>query len=169
MPGPETPDVQVGEPVALVLHDAPHPVCHAAVRIHVEQDGTRVPHEAVCPGRDHARAHDARERVHPKPAERTGQQQADDDQHGDGGIRHNVDQGGPHVVVAVSRAVRVVAVSMFLEGDRRGRAADQDVYDELVRFRDLLETLQVAAAVHHGEGLAAAIRPHRLDRNCSGR
>ena len=83
---------------------------HVAVGGHVQQDGAGVADQAEGPAGDDAGADDAGERVHPQPAEGAGEQQADDHQHRDGGVGHDVDDGGAHVVVAMRGAVRVLRV-----------------------------------------------------------
>ena len=80
------------------------------IGVHVEQDGAGVADQAEGPTGDDAGTDDAGERVHPEPAERAGEQQADDHQHRNGGVGDDVDHGGAHVVVAMRRAVRVLVL-----------------------------------------------------------
>jgi hypothetical protein len=56
----------------------------------------------VC---DDKRADEAGKRIHPEPTERARHQQPGNDQNGHGGIGQNVNDGRPHVVVAVMRAM----------------------------------------------------------------
>ena len=57
--------MQVGQAVAFRFDRLAHPVRHAPVRHHVEQDGARVPDQAKGPARDHAGADDACQGIHP--------------------------------------------------------------------------------------------------------
>ena len=84
----------------------------ASVRsgLHVEQNGAGVADQSVGPACDHAGTNDAHQRVDPEPAEGAGEQQAQDDEHGDGGVREDVNDRGAHVVVAPHISMRVVVV-----------------------------------------------------------
>jgi hypothetical protein len=78
--------MQVGQPVAIAFDHGAHALGHAAVRIDVEQDATGVAHERVGPGGYDDSADETDHRIHPGPAEHAAEQQADDDENGDGRI-----------------------------------------------------------------------------------
>ncbi len=99
--------MQVGDLVALGLDRLADFLGHARIRRPVEQDAAGVAQQSDRPVGDDDRADEAGQRVHPEPAERARQQQSDDHQHRDGGVGHHVNDGGPHIVVAVMRAVAV--------------------------------------------------------------
>ena len=108
MTGTKAPEMEIGERVAVALDRLPQAVRHAPIRVHVEQDRPGVADQAKRPTGDHAGSDDARERVHPEPAERTGEQQADNHQHRYRGVGDHVDDRGPHVVVALRAPWRML-------------------------------------------------------------
>src|ERR1700730_9767695 len=72
MSRPQPPQMKVADLIRLALDRLAHIVGHMAVRVHVEQDRSRIAGQPVRPTRDDARAEDARERVHPEPAKSAG-------------------------------------------------------------------------------------------------
>ena len=113
MAGPEPPQMQVGDLIALALDQLADPLGHAWIRRAVEQDAAGIAQQPDRPVGDDHRADQAGQRVHPEPAESARQQQSDDDQNGYGGIGHHVNHRGPHVVVAVMRAVAVRVIVLL--------------------------------------------------------
>ena len=114
MPRSETPRVQISQLITIGLDHGAHALCHAPVRVHVEQDRTGIPDQAVRPASDDGGTDNARQRVHPEPAKRADEHQARDHKHGHCGIGHDVDNGGAHVVVAPSG---VVGMLVLFEND----------------------------------------------------
>src|ERR1700722_6361769 len=119
--GSQTPEMKIGDAISIPLDGLLQVISHPAIRIHVEQDRAGVADEAIRPAGDYARPDDTREGVHPKPPERAGKKQADDDQNGYRSIRHHVNYGGAHVVVTMRLSVCVLVLledhGMFLIGD----------------------------------------------------
>jgi hypothetical protein len=74
MSGAETPQMQIRQSITIGFEHSPHALRHAAIGIHVEQDGTGVPHQSVGPGGDNHGAAQSLNRVHPSPAEKAPQQ-----------------------------------------------------------------------------------------------
>ena len=58
--------MKINESVAAALDYLTQIVCHATVWIHIEQDGSRVPDQAIGPTRDDAGPDDAYRRVYPE-------------------------------------------------------------------------------------------------------
>ena len=79
----------------------------------IEQDASGIAQQTDRPVGDHNRADQSGQRVHPEPAERTCQQQPDDDQNGHEGVSQDMDDRGPHIVVAMMRAVRGFVIVLF--------------------------------------------------------
>ncbi|KAH0444427.1 hypothetical protein KCU90_g955, partial [Aureobasidium melanogenum] len=115
MAGTHPPYMQVDHLVSAILDRVTYALRHAPVGVHVEQDRSRVAHQAVRPVCNHQRADDTGERVHPEPAKCAGQHEAYDRQHGNRRIRHHVDVRRPDVVVTGRCFMRVVVVFMFFE------------------------------------------------------
>src|SRR5271169_4762436 len=157
MSRPQPPQMKVGEFITFAFDRLADIVAHMAVRVHIEQDRTRVAGQPVRPTGDDARADDARERVHPGPAKSAGQDQADDDQHRYGGVGDDVNSGSAHVVVASRRAVCVL---MFLKNDGVGSPVDSDIGVESVRLRNFIDGFQKVAAIDERKELPRSVRSH---------
>lgn len=114
MAWPQSPEVQVGDAVALALDHALDLLGHVGVGHAVEQDGAGVADESDRPACDHKRTNEAGQRVHPEPAERPRQDQAHNDEHRDGGIGHDVNDRSPHVVVAMMPLMGMVTVVIMI-------------------------------------------------------
>src|SRR5207302_10886984 len=98
---------------------------HARIRRAVEQDAAGVAQQPKRPVGDHKRADEAGKWVHPKPAERTGHQKPSNDQNGYGGISHDVNNGSPHIVVAVMPAMPSIVIAFFqFDIERAGAQVD---------------------------------------------
>ena len=69
VPWSQTPKMKIDQPLSLSLNSLPEQAFHFAIRHHVEQDRSGVPHEAVRPTRSDAGSDDAGDRVHPEPIE----------------------------------------------------------------------------------------------------
>ncbi len=67
--------------------------------IPVDQDMTCFFGKPPCPPQDEGSADKTHEGIRPHPAPLSGNQQGGDGQHGRQGIRHDMDIGGPHIVV----------------------------------------------------------------------
>ncbi len=106
MPGPKPPKVQVGDLIALAFDRLANFLGHARIGRAIEQDAAGIAQQPNRPVGDNERADQAGQRVHPDPAECARQQQPDNDQNGYGGIGQDMNDGGPHIVVAVMRAMR---------------------------------------------------------------
>ena len=65
---------------------------------------------------------------------RDGEQQADDHENGHGRIRHDVNYGGAHVVVATGRSVRML---VLFKDDGISLLADPHLHRKGVRLRNL--------------------------------
>ncbi len=75
-----------------------------------------------------------------------------------------MDDGGPHVVVAVMRALpMLVLLELQFARLRLARLHQGNPGHERVRLRDLVARFQEAAFVLERELLPAAVRPHGLD------
>ena len=70
MSGSQPPKVQVGDPIALALDCDPDLLGNAGVGRSVEQNGAGIAYQSNRPARDHERADEAGQRIHPEPAER---------------------------------------------------------------------------------------------------
>ena len=114
MPRPKAPEVQIGDPVAFAFHDRAHLLDHARIGGAIEQDTTSISQQPDRPIGDDKCADQTGERIHPKPTEGTGQQKSNDNQNGNGRIRHDMNDRGAHVVVAVVRTM-VSPVIVLLE------------------------------------------------------
>jgi hypothetical protein len=156
--------VQIGQAVAVRLNRSMDTSLGSGIGQHVEQDRSCVADQAIGPTRNDAGSHNARKGVHPQPAEAAGQKQPDDDQHRHGGVRHDVNDSGAHVVVAL-RAVIVVIV--FAEGKvtyllpYRVDHADMDF--ESVRLGNVLAGFQIVAPVSHKKHMRVAAWPNGRD------
>ena len=164
----EAPEVKVGNAIAVRLDHPAYAIGQAAVRHHVEQDRAGVAHQAPRPAGDDTRAEDAGERVHPEPPKRASQQQADDDHDRDRRVGDDVNDGGPHVVVAVGGAEAVSAMLMLLEQHGMIATPDMDMRGEGVRLGNGFGALQPSATIHHPEDMPGIIRTPGLDRHGTG-
>ena len=162
----QPPEMQVGYLVALAFDDAADLVRHTRVWRSIEQDASGIAQQSDRPVRDHKRSNQSGQRVHPEPAERTRQQEPNDDQNGHEGVSQDMDHGGPHIVVAVMRAVRgfvavlhefqlVVVLLAPLHKACPG--------EEGMRFGNLVARLQIFAAILERKQLAATVRPDGFD------
>lgn len=87
---------------------------HMPVRCHVEEDGASIPDQSIRPAGNDAGASDTGEWVHPEPTQRACKHQTRNDQDRNSGIRHDMDDCGPHIVVAVSMVVAMFMAGMFM-------------------------------------------------------
>src|SRR6266404_8780971 len=106
--------MQIGDAISVAFDHPANFLGHARIRRAVEQDAAGVAQQPKRPIGDHKRADEAGKRVHPEPAERTGREQPHNDQNGYGGISHDMNNGSPHSVVAVMRAMRGLVIVPFL-------------------------------------------------------
>ena len=147
---PKPPKVQVGDAVALAFDHLADSLRHARIRRAIEQDAAGIAQQPDRPVGDDERADEAGQRVHPEPTERARQQQSDNDQNRYRGIGQNVNDGGPHIVVAVMRAVPV-AVIVFLESQFAvmpfACLQQLDPGKKGMRFRNFIAGFQISAAV----------------------
>ena len=123
---------------------------HARIRRAIEQDAAGIAQQPNRPVRDDKRADQAGKRIHPEPAEGARQQQPDNDHDGDGGIGQDMNDGGPHVVVAVMGAVRslvIVLIEFKLVVLLLTRMRHADFGDKGMRFRNFVARLQVSVAI----------------------
>src|SRR5207245_8702488 len=96
-------------------------------------------------GGDHKRADEAGKRVHPEPAERTGREQPHNDQNGYGGISHDMNNGSPHIVVAVMRAMRNIVIVFFrFDIERAGAQVDAGRFLAMIMIMAMSMTMAVA-------------------------
>ena len=86
----DSPQVQIVEPVAVYLDGLAQLVCELWVGVYVEQDRSGVADQSVGPARNDASADNTRQRVHPEPAERPGENEADNHENRNCRIRHDV-------------------------------------------------------------------------------
>jgi hypothetical protein len=113
MAGPKAPQMQISYLVAICLDCGSHTFGHALVGVHVEQNGPRTAHEAVSPNSDNDRSNQTHHWIHPCPAQQAPKQKADDDQQRHCRVRQNVNDRGPHIVIAISRTVCVLMLGKF--------------------------------------------------------
>src|SRR4030088_601535 len=73
MPGPQSPEMQVGDLVSLAFDYHTNSLCHKRIRRAVEQDAAGIAQQPNRPVCDDKCADEAGKRVHPEPAERTRQ------------------------------------------------------------------------------------------------
>src|SRR3981189_3245212 len=109
----EPPQMEVAEKVAVALDRHADILRHARIMGHVEQNPAGVAYQHIGPARDHDRAEEACQRIHPDPSQKAGEQEPEDDQHRDGRLRYHVEHRGAQVVVAMGAIVRL-AVAMGL-------------------------------------------------------
>src|SRR5712671_2383249 len=102
----EPPQMEVAQKVAVALDRHADILRHGRIMGHVEQNPAGVAYQRIGPARDHDRAKEACQRIHPDPSQKAGEQEPEDDQHRDGRIRDHVDHRGAQVVVAMSAIVR---------------------------------------------------------------
>src|ERR1700722_18017339 len=170
MPRPEPPEMQVGDPVALGLDRLANFLGHLRIRHAIEQDATGVTYQRDRPVGDDQRADEAGKRVHPEPTEGACQQQAENHQNRHRGVRHDMHDGGPHVVVAVMRATAMVVLFEFQFAHFSVAVVHQaNPGSKGVRLRNLVTRFQISIAGLEREQLAAAIRPDGLDGDIGGR
>ena len=156
-PGPEPPEMQVGDLIALAFDHLADLLGHARVRRAVEQDppvSRSSPTDQLAITSAPMKPASGSIQSQPKVAR---QHQAGDDQNRDRGIGHDMNDGGAHLVVAVMRAV-AVPVIMLLEfhfvlvawpsrsGEPwRGRRAVPESRRAIADSRLVLEREQLAA------------------------
>src|ERR1700744_6549492 len=102
--------MQVAKPVAITLDSLPQTFRHAAVGIHVQQNGAGIPDQGIRPTRDYTSTNNASHWVHPQPTEGSGEQKARDDQHRNCGIGYYMNYGCAHIVVALCRTMSVLVL-----------------------------------------------------------
>lgn len=144
--------------VALGLDGLANARRQPAIGIHVEQDRPGVTDQPVGPAHDDDCTDQAGNGVHPEPSKNLGKEQADNLQDGNGGIGDDVDDGGPHIVVAA-----MVAVVVLFEREVIGGGPDHDLGSEGMRLGDLVPAFPIAVASGHCERLPAAVRADRFD------
>jgi hypothetical protein len=77
----EAPEMQIGKFVTLDFDRLADLVGHLTVWVHIQQNCTRVPDQAVRPTCNDGGADDTRERIHPEPAKGASEQQSDNNEH----------------------------------------------------------------------------------------
>ena len=135
MTGAETPQVQIGQLIAISLDYGPHAFGHTPIRVRVEQHCAGVAHETVGPSRDDDGTAQAGDRTcMPSAAEKAAERQADNNQHRNCRIRQDVNNGSTHPIIVAMR--RTVGVVMLLELDRMavGTMLERDIDRERMRF-----------------------------------
>ena len=116
--------------------------------------------QGIGPAGDHEGADDSCQRVHPEPTERERQRQSYNDENGNRRVGDDVNDRGPHVVIARRRAV---CLFVLYKIDGVTLAAHLEIRREGVRFWDFLDGLHVAVAIHHRESPPSAALPHRFN------
>jgi hypothetical protein len=111
--GTKPPNVKIGKPVAVSFDRRAHALGHAAIRSHVQQDGTGVADERIGPGGDNDGANEANHGIHPCPTEKAAEQKGGDDKERDRGVGQDVHDGGAHIVVAVCVGAGVFVIGMI--------------------------------------------------------
>jgi hypothetical protein len=94
--------MQIHDPIAVNFDGSPDPLPGGLVWTDVQQDAGRIPNERNRPVGNHDRPDDARERIHPEPAVRFGQEQTCNSQYGYKRISEDMDIRGADAVVAGS-------------------------------------------------------------------
>ena len=102
MPRTEPPQVQIRDPVAVLLQTPPDTRRERRIRGHVEEDAGRVPHQRIGPRGDDAAAHDSHHGVHPHPTQDASRRQPENGQNRYGGVGGDVDECRPKIVIPVS-------------------------------------------------------------------
>ena len=150
MAGAKPPKMQVGDLISVVFDARADSLGHARIRRSIEQDAAGIAQQSDRPICDNERADQAGKRVHPEPAERARQQQPDNDQDGNAGIGQDVNDRGPHIVVAVIPAVRSIVIVLF---EVRSVVLllrpvhDVDCGNKGVRFRNFVAQLQISLPI----------------------
>jgi hypothetical protein len=81
-----------------------------------------------------------------------------------------MNDGGPHVVVAVMGAIAVIVLLEFQFADfDLARLLQENLGNESVRFRYLVTRFQVSVAAFERKLLSAAVRPDGFDGEVGGR
>src|SRR3977135_4611183 len=79
MPGPQSPEMQVGDLISLAFDYHTDSLCHTRIRRAVEQDAAGIAQQSNRPVCDDKRADEAGKRVHPDPAARARQPEPTND------------------------------------------------------------------------------------------
>ena len=109
---------------------------HALIEIHVEQNAACIAHRSPRPFRNHQCVDYPCKRVHPDPAKRASQQEADNRQNRNRGVGNDVNVGRADVVVtSCGRFCILVVVIVFLEFDLMFSVGQADYRTECVRLK----------------------------------
>src|SRR6266446_7106758 len=147
MTRPQPPKMQIGDAVSVAFDHHANVLGHARIRRAVEQDAAGVAQQPKRPVGDHKRADEAGKWVHPEPAERTGREQPYNDQNGYGGISHDMNNGSPHIVVAVMRAMRGLVIVFFqFDIERAGARVDASRFLAMIMIMIMIMRVTMAVA-----------------------
>ena len=114
MPGPDAPQMQIGDPILATLQAAHHRTRQRRVGPHVEQCGSRRAHQSPGPVGDHAGADDAHQRIHPDPAQLAAGKKARNGENRHRRVGQHVDIGRPEIQVAVMACCMIGMVVVMI-------------------------------------------------------
>src|SRR5690242_14106883 len=106
----EPPHVKVSEPIALCFDSLTNAVHYLSGRCHVEQNSACIAEQPIGPACNYEGPHNPRQRIHPEPTEQAGERQAHNNEEGNRSVRHNMNDGRAHIVVAVGYALLKMVV-----------------------------------------------------------
>src|SRR5579863_10213787 len=145
MPRTKPPEMKVSHGIAIGLDTAANALLERGIRRDIHQHLGGISHERVSPRRNHTRAHEPHDGIHPDPAENLRCEKPEDRKERHGRIADDVHEGGAEVMVTMGRIV--MGIKWLRELDLLAMRClvmtDGDNGAELMRLGDVVHRLYV--------------------------